>query len=231
MGVIAHPLRNRLMFAMRGLGTYIVELDKGLKIVGSPERVYMSQKTSFAGATIAVDSLYTTANEERKRMLLAALRRRAFLDKGVFSQDETGSNIAYQFEVARGKTLLGITDAIPADKGRWDWSIGRACIIEAKGAMVDPTTGLPPTSTAEVVIYGNPAIVALALPDAEFCYSLHRGVYQGFDTYDFEKWRTENNYASIRQRAFFARWDQDALNMVLNIMSRDIEYREKLLED
>lgn len=187
LGVIVHPFRRQLAVAVRGLGAYLIPLSEELEVDGDPVKMQVSKKTSFAGATIAIDSLYTPANWERKPMLLKAIQRMAFSDRGIVSHDELGSNIAYELEVARGAALLGITDAIPADKGTWDWNPGKTIIMEAGGIMIDPTTNRQPRSNAEVVIYGNRQIVKRIQPYAGLTYA----GYKGFDTYDFEEWKRE----------------------------------------
>lgn len=190
LGVIVHPFRKKLGIAIRGEGAYIVDLNEDLDIIGMPQRIKVNDRTSFAGQTVAVDSLYTPANAQRKTQLLQAIQARAFMDGGVVSHDEVGSNIAYELEVARGATILGITDAIPADKGTWDWRPGEALIREAGGIMVDPTTGRRPRNSSEVVIYGNPKIVKQILPEARAAYS----GYEGFDSYSFEDWKKIHLY-------------------------------------
>lgn len=190
LGVIVHPFRKKLGIAIRGEGAYIIDLNEDLDIIGIPQRIKVNDRTSFAGQTVAVDSLYTPANAQRKMQLLQAIQARAFMDGGVVSHDEVGSNIAYELEVARGATILGITDAIPADKGTWDWRPGEALIREAGGIMVDPTTGRRPRNSSEVVIYGNPKIVKQILPEARAAYS----GYEGFDSYSFEDWKKIHLY-------------------------------------
>lgn len=186
LGVIVHPFRQKLAFAMRGMGAWVVSLNADMEVKGRPERVQVGKKTSFAGATIAVDSYRSPANFERKTQLLKAIDTNAFSNKGLTSQDAVGSNIAYQLDVALGVTDFGITDFIPADKGSWDWRIGEALIVEAGGLMLDPITGKRPTSESQVVIYGNSDLVNLILPKANRAY---RGYEKGFTAYDFNMWK------------------------------------------
>lgn len=173
---IVHPGRKQLAFTMRGMGAFIGNLEKvngEFHPVGKMRKLEVSPKTSFNGATVCVDSLFTTANSARKHAFMLGLEELSKKDGRItLSYDMTGSNIAYELEVARGGSLLGITDA---KGGNWDWRVGQAFIEEAGGAMIDPTTGKKPTEDSEVVIYGNPEIVALALPIAGQVYEGYTG--------------------------------------------------------
>lgn len=170
-GVIVHPFRQHLGVAVRGMGAYLIPLNGGLLPNGKPEELHVSNKDSLAGGTVCVDSLFTKANTARKHSLMSALEDTAGT---AFSYDMTGSNIAYQLEVARGRSILGITDAVG---GPWDWRVGEALITEAGGQMLDVLSGKNPTDKSTVVIYGNRNIVDLVLPIANNMYA----GYQGFN--------------------------------------------------
>ncbi len=183
LGVVAHPFRQNLAFAIRGMGAYSASYkdNLGLKV----QQMRLRDKATFAGATVAVDSYWGPANYDRKAQVLRAINMNAFMNGGFVSQDAVASNIAYQLDVAQGLTDFGITDFIPAAQGSWDWRVGEALIIEAGGVMVDPITGNRPTNVSQVVIYGNKKLVDLILPTAQAAYEN----YKGFIDYDFNQWR------------------------------------------
>lgn len=188
-GAIVHPFRQKLAFAMRGMGAYVVSLDDNFEVADEPQKMTVSNKTSFAGATIAVDSYKGPANYKRKYQLLEAIDEMAFMDGGLTSMDAVGSNIAYQLDVALGITDLGLSDFIPADIGTWDWSAGEPLILESDGEMLDAVTGRRPTRRTQVVLYGNHHLVRLALPHAQIAYNGYNK--RGFKGYDFEEWKRE----------------------------------------
>lgn len=176
---IVHPGRKQIAFAARGIGAFmadIEEIDGEFRMTGKVRKLQVSQKTSLSGATVAVDSLFTRANGIRKHQVMSYLEEKTVDDQGkiTLSYDMTGSNIAYQLEVARGASILGVTDA---KGGNWDWRVGEAVVTEAGGVMLDGQTGHKPTNDSEIVIYGNKNIVEHALPITQRVYP----DYQGFN--------------------------------------------------
>ena len=170
---IVHLARNQLAYASRGKGGHLVGLTESFEITGLPQRLSVDPSPSLNKATVAIDSLFTNANRTIKLQLMDTLTRLSMdREKTNMSFDLIGSNIGYQFDVARGATVLGITDCKGGD---WDWRVGYPIIAEAGGAMIDPLTGDSPTSTSEVVIYGNRDIVELVKPHVGFYYANYPG--------------------------------------------------------
>lgn len=174
IAAIVHPGRRQLLFAIRGFGAYMLELDEKLQPNSEPRKIEVSQKPTLKGATICIDSLFTTANHNKKHATLAAFENMAVDERGriVLSYDMTGSNIAYQADVARGASLIGLTDCVG---GVWDLKIGEAIISEAGGIMVDAQTGKKPTNETIVAIYGNEALVQQLQPQVAKIYEGYRG--------------------------------------------------------
>lgn len=175
---IVHPGRKQIAFAMKNMGAWmgnIQEIDGKFKLEGRPQRLEVSKKISLIGATICVDSLFTASNRKRKHEFMSILEQLSEDDQGriTVSYDMTGSNIAYQLDVARGGSILGLTDAKGGD---WDWRVGYALISEAGGVMIDLVTGEKPTNKSEVIIYGNSTIVWQTFEAARILYE----GYQGF---------------------------------------------------
>lgn len=171
-GVIVHPFRQHMGVAVRGMGAYLVPLNGRLLPNGEPKKLQVSTKDSLVGGTISIDSLFPIKNIEMKRMKHALMSH--LEEMGVTSYDMVGSNIAYQLDVADGKSILGVTDAIG---GPWDWRVGYALIEEAGGEMLDILTFEQPTDNSTAVIYGNSNIVHQVLPEANRIYQR----YQGFN--------------------------------------------------
>lgn len=171
---IVHPSRRRLIYAARGQGAFVQELDENFNRVGEAKRLKVSGKESFVGATVSVDSLFTKSNRIQKHNAMMGIEDISKDDKGntTVSYDMLGSNIEYQADVARGASLFGLTDAVG---GPWDWRVGEAIITEAGGIMIDPLTGKKPTDESQIVIYGNPAIVRQSLPTIQQHYAGYTG--------------------------------------------------------
>lgn len=91
---------------------------------------------------------------------------------GITSYDMVGSNIAYQLDVALGRSILGFTDAMG---GPWDWRVGEALVTEAGGIMLDIQTGAEPTDKSQAVVYGNEAVVNSAYMRAQLWYQKFEG--------------------------------------------------------
>lgn len=171
-GVIVHPFRQELAVAVRGLGSHIVSLDTKLHWNGKPRDLHVNNKTFLAGATVCIDSLFTAANAARKHQFMTELETAATSQGKVLSYDMTGSNIAYQLDIACGKSLLGFTDCIG---GPWDWRIGQPLVKEAGGIMLDAVTGKEPTDVSAAVLYGNSSLVMQVLPIAQRVYAGYTG--------------------------------------------------------
>lgn len=171
-GVIVHPFRQHLGVAVRGMGAYLLPLNGRLLPNGKPEELHVSHKDTLVGTTVSIDSLFPTKNIEMRRMkhtLMGELE-----DMGVTSYDMVGSNIAYQLDVAMGRSVLGFTDAVG---GPWDWRIREALINEAGGVMIDVLTCEKPNDSSQALIYGNKTVVDQASPVANRIYQ----GYQGFN--------------------------------------------------
>ena len=163
---IVHPYRQQLAVAIRGMGAYLIPLDADLLPNGQPERMYVSKKDSLAGATISIDSLFPTKHPVMRRMKHSLMMQ--LEDLGVTSWDMVGSNIAYQMDVAAGKSIAGITDAVG---GPWDWRAGQPLVVEADGTMLDGQTGKEPHDKSELLVYGPKAIVDQIIPVSMSIYS------------------------------------------------------------
>ena len=171
-GVIVHPYRQSMGVAVRGLGAYLIPLNGRLLPTAGfkAQRLYVSQKDSLTGGTVSIDSLFPIKNKEMRVMkhnLMMELE-----NMGVTSYDMVGSNIAYQLDVAMGRSILGFTDAVG---GPWDWRVGEALINEAGGVMLDVLTGKKPTDLSEALVYGNKTVVDQVLPHAHWIYRSFRG--------------------------------------------------------
>lgn len=165
-GAIVHPYRQQLAVAIRGMGAYIIPLDSELLPNGQPEKLHVSNKNSLAGATISIDSLFPAKHPLMRRMKHSLMMR--LEDMGVTSWDMIGSNIAYQLDVAGGKSIAGITDAVG---GPWDWRSGKPLIVEAGGIMLDGQTGGVPGDKSELLVYGPKEIVDQIIPVTMATYS------------------------------------------------------------
>lgn len=172
---IVHPGRRQLIYAIRGFGTYMIDLNEKLQPNSEPIKIEVSQKPTLKGGTICVDSLFTVANHGKKHAAQTAFENMAVDEQGkiTLSYDMTGSNIAYQADVARGASLIGLTDCVG---GIWDLKVGEAIISEAGGIMVDAQTGQKPTNETVVAIYGNKTLILQLQPQIAAIYE----GYQGF---------------------------------------------------
>lgn len=171
-GVIVHPFRQHMGIAVRGMGAYLIPLNARLLPTGEPQALHVSKKDSLVGGTVSIDSLFPTKNRkmrEMKHALIAELE-----EMGVTSYDMIGSNIAYQLDVAMGRSILGFTDAIG---GPWDWRAGQPMVIEGEGVMFDILTCDRPNDNSVAVIYGNKNVVEQVLPIAN-------RIYQGFEGFN-----------------------------------------------
>lgn len=169
-GVIVHPFRQQMAVAIRELGAYLIPLNARLLPAGEPQRLQVSNKDSLTGGTVGIDSLFPVKNpymREMKHKLMAYLEA---ID--ISSYDMIGSNIAYQLDVAQGKSVLGFTDAVG---GPWDWRIGQAIICEAGGIMMDVVRLQTPNDFSQALIYGNKALVNRVLPEASKIYNPFMG--------------------------------------------------------
>lgn len=171
-GAIVHPGRMQMAYAVRGFGSYLVGLDDDFEVSGKSERIAVSTK-SMSGGTVSIDSLFTPFNSQKKLLLMSALHSLA-TNEGKFtvSYDMLGSNIAYQFDVARGVSVLGVTDAVG---GPWDWRVGNALVTEAGGVMLDGVTGGRPTNESQLLIYGSQLVVDQVLPLTQKIYAGYTG--------------------------------------------------------
>lgn len=165
-GAIVHPGRGQLMYATLGRGTYIADLDEDFNAVGDRRLVKVYNKPSLWDATIAVDTWMNENTIHRLSRFYESVLPLAHKGgaRNRFHIDGYGSNIAYEFDVARGSesgTALGLTTYVG---GPWDWRSGFPAILEAGGIMVDVETGMMPTNTSKAVIYGNPRYVSLVMP-------------------------------------------------------------------
>ncbi len=164
---IVNPFERELLVAEDGGGTWLFPLDDRLAIAGEGKELKVEQKTSFKGEIVYVDALFNEQTSDPKFGFMQDL-----LGLGVVGFRMTGSNIDQQQKVATGKANFGITDA---KGGVFDLAPGGFGIVMAGGDMVDVQTGEVPTSKTEVVIYGSPELVRIALPYAQRRYENYKG--------------------------------------------------------
>lgn len=170
-GVIVHPFRQCMAVAVRGLGAYLIPLNARMLPTGEqPQPIHVSTKETLAGGTVSIDSLFPIKNKPMREMKHSLMKD--LEDMGITSYDMVGSNIAYQLDVALGRSILGFTDAMG---GPWDWRVGEALVTEAGGLMLDIQTGEKPTDQSQAVVYGNEAVVNSAYMIAQFRYQEFEG--------------------------------------------------------
>lgn len=166
---ICHPFERELLVAEAGLGAFVFPLDENLFIVGPAKRLEVSKKEKLAGGIVFFDALFNAKTTPPKMELMKKLVE---LSNGNLGFRMTGSNIDQQRQVASGRGLLTITDAVG---GFFDLAAGALIIQEAGGIMIDAQTGKPVTEKTQVAIGGQKIIVAQVLPIAQECYKEYAG--------------------------------------------------------
>lgn len=164
---IVQPFDKELVVAEKGKGAWLFPLNDKLAITAAARKLEVDQSPSFAGAVVYVDGLFNTQTTDPKLGFMKDL-----VGLGISGFRMTGSNIDQQEKVLTGRGRFGIIDAVG---GVYDWTSGYAAITEAHGVMVDVLTGEPPTDKTQVAIYGNKALVDMALPLAQERYQGYEG--------------------------------------------------------
>lgn len=170
VATICHPFERELLVAEVGKGAFIFPLNERLEISGPAKRLEVSKKDTLSGGAVYLDALYNTKTTPPK---LELQKRLVELSGGNLGFRMTGSNMDQQRQVAAGRGILTITDAVG---GFWDIATGGLIIEEAGGVMLDGQTSERITEKTQVAIGGPKAIVEQVLPIVQECY----GGYEGF---------------------------------------------------
>ncbi len=169
VATICHPFERELLVAEAGKGAFIFPLNEKLEINGPAKRLEVSTKNNLSGGAVYLDALYNTKTTPPK---LELQKRLVELSQGNLGFRMTGSNMDQQRQIAAGRGLLTITDAVG---GFWDIATGGLIIQEAGGIMIDGQTGEPITEKTQVAVGGSKALVEQVLPLIQECYEGYEG--------------------------------------------------------
>lgn len=169
VATICHPFERELLVAEVGKGAFTFPLNEKLEITGPAKKLEVSKKENLSGSVVYLDALYNTKTTPPK---LELQKRLVDLSKGNLGFRMTGSNMDQQRQIATGRGLLTVTDAVG---GFWDIATGGLIIEEAGGIMLDGQTGERVTEKTQVAIGGPKGIVAQVLPIVRECYSGYDG--------------------------------------------------------
>lgn len=168
---LCHPFEKELFLAEKGKGVRLISLDDELIIPRDFQfqEVHVSPKESLNGGMVFVDALFNRNTSPRK---LRFMERIIELSGNNIGFRMTGSNIDQQRQVAAGRALVTLTDAVG---GFFDLAVGGFIIEEAGGKFTD-IYGTPVTRQTQVAIGSNGRFHEQLCEIAQECY---KG-YQGF---------------------------------------------------
>ncbi|MDP3726777.1 MAG: inositol monophosphatase family protein [bacterium] len=169
VAAICNPFERELLVAEAGRGAFVFPLDENLVVIGPAKRLEASGKEKLTGGIVFLDAFFNTKTTPPKMELMKLLIE---LSNGNLGFRMTGSNIDQQRQVASGRGLLTVTDAVG---GFFDLAAGALILKEAGGVMVDGQTGESITEKTQVAIGGPKQIVAQVLPIAQECYRRYTG--------------------------------------------------------
>lgn len=165
---ICQPFEKELLIAERGKGTFIFPLNEKLDIAGSPRKLEIPEEQNLKGGIIFLDALFTNKTTPRK---LELIRQLVDLSGGNLGIRMTGSNIDQQRQVAAGRGVLTITDAVG---GFWDLAAGALIIKEAGGFFCD-INGNPINKNTQVAVGGCKMVIDQILTTLHICYNNYLG--------------------------------------------------------
>lgn len=169
VAAICHPFERELLVAEAGKGAFLFPLNSRLEIDGPAKKLEISKKDTLSGGIVFLDALFNNKTTGPK---IELMRRLVELSGGNLGFRMTGSNIDQQRQVAAGRGLLTITDAVG---GFYDLAAGSSILQEANGIMLDGQTGKPVNEQTQVAIGGPKALVNQVLPIVQECYSGYAG--------------------------------------------------------
>lgn len=167
--VICHPFERELLIAEVGKGAWLFPLNEHLEINRYASKIEVSKKDTLSGGIVFLDALFNSKTTPPKQELMMRLTE---LAKGNLGFRMTGSNIDQQRQVAAGRGLITITDAVG---GFFDLAAGNLMLREAGGIMIDGQTGEPISEKTQVAIGGPLYLVKDVLPITKNCYKGYTG--------------------------------------------------------
>lgn len=170
VAAICHPFERELLVAELGKGAFVFPLNDQLVVIGPAKKLELSKNDKLAGGIVFIDALFNSKTTPPK---IELMKRLVELSNGNLGFRMTGSNIDQQRQVASGRGLLTITDAVG---GFFDLAAGALIIQEADGIMIDAQTGGSVTEQTQVAIGGPKRIVVQVKDIVRDIYS----GYQGF---------------------------------------------------